>query len=65
MIKEGPLKHAFEKPTDGVIKQKLTTLFVRDGMLVEESIERDFSPCGDYTDSVVTIPIVAVKESQR
>lgn len=65
MIKEGPLKHAFEKPTDGVIRQTLTTLFVRDGMLVEESIERDFSPCGDYIDSVVTTPIIAVKETSQ
>jgi hypothetical protein len=62
MIQDGPLSYRLEDPQVGIIKQKLITLFVRDGMLVEETIERDYADDGDYTDSVTTVPLVAVKE---
>ncbi len=63
MIQDGPLSHRIEDPQVGVIKQKLITLFVRDGMLIEETIERDYADDGDYTDSVTTTPIISVKDT--
>ncbi len=63
MIEDGPLSHRIDDPHIGVIKQKLITLFVRDGMLVEETIERDYTDDGDYTDSVKTVPLIEVKET--
>jgi hypothetical protein len=62
MIKDCPLYHRLEASTDNVIKQKLVTLLVRNGMLVEETIERDYASSGDYTDSIITVPLISVKE---
>jgi hypothetical protein len=62
MIEDGPLLGAVENPKPGIIRQRLTTLFVRDGMLVEETIERTYSDDGDYIDSVVTAPLVSAGE---
>lgn len=63
MIEEGPLKYAIENPPEGVIRQKLVTLFVRDGVLVEETAEREYYPKGDYNDSVTTVPLIYVRGS--
>ena len=62
MIEDGPLRNAFENPKQGVLMQRLTTFFIRDGVLIEETVERTYSKDGDYVDGVVTVPIVTAKE---
>ena len=62
MIKDGPMYHRLEASENGVIKQKLITLFVKDGMLVEETIERDYTSSGDYIDSTITVPLISIKK---
>lgn len=62
MISEGPLTHAFETLRQGVIKQRLITYFVRDGVFIEETVERDFTDDGDYIDSVTTSPLATIKD---
>lgn len=65
MIEDGPLLGAFENPKKGVIRQRLTTLFVRDGILVEETVERNYSDDGDYIDSVTTTPLITAGELSK
>jgi hypothetical protein len=62
MIKDGPLKTATETLRTGTIRQRLSTLYVTDGMLVEETVDRVFSSDGDYIDSVTTTPLPHITE---
>jgi hypothetical protein len=58
--KEGPFYDAFEGSVDGVIKQELITYRIRNGMLVVEKTQRDYSK-EDYQDTVSSTPLVEVK----
>jgi hypothetical protein len=58
--KEGPFYDAFEGSVDGVIKQELITYRIRNGMLVVEKTQRDYSK-DDYQDTVSSMPLVEVK----
>ena len=60
MTKEGPFYDAFEGSVDGVIKQELITYRIRNGMLVVEKTQRDYSK-EDYQDTVSSTPLVEVK----
>jgi hypothetical protein len=62
MTDDGPLTDAFENIREGVIKQKLITLFIRNGSLVEETVERDYTDDGDYIDSITTETLVTKEE---
>ncbi len=55
--REGPLLEAFNKLPDGVIRQELTSYFMRDGQLVKQTVERTYSSDGDYNDSTLVVPL--------
>ena len=58
---DGPLKRAFDLlDSDGVLSRELTTMRIKDGMLVKEVITRKYSS-GDYTDGIQTTPICKVE----
>ena len=54
-MKDGPLLEAFNNIPDGVIRQELTSYFVRDGQLVKQTVERTCSPEGDYNDNTLVV----------
>ena len=58
--KEGPFYDAFEGSVDGVIKQELITYKIKNGMLVVEKTQRNYSK-DDYQDTVSSMPLVEVK----
>jgi hypothetical protein len=57
MNKDGPLLEAFNNLPDGVIRQELTSYFMRDGQLVKQTVERVYSSDGDYNDSTTSVPL--------
>jgi len=59
--KEGPFYAAFQGDTAGVIKQELITYRIRGGVLVKETVCRDYAK-GDYQDSTTVTPLAEVKE---
>ena len=59
--KPGPFYTAFQGDNTGVIKQELVTYRVRDGVLVKETVSRDYSKT-NYQDSISVIPLAEVKE---
>ena len=59
---DGPFVSAFESDTTGVIKQKLITYRIVDGMLRKETTTRQFQADGsDWHDSSTVEPLVEVK----
>jgi len=59
---DGPFVSAFESDTTGVIKQKLITYRVVNGMLRKETTTRQFHDDGsDWHDSSTVEPLVEVK----
>ena len=64
VIEDGPLASAFHRDTKGVIKQEFITYVVKNNLLVKETWVRNFSPCGDYTDSTYYEPLVEVKANE-
>jgi len=59
--KPGPFYAAFQGDDTGVIKQELVTYRIRDGVLVKETVSRDYSK-NNYQDSISVIPLAEVKE---
>ena len=59
--KPGPFYTAFQGDNTGVIKQELVTYRIRDGLLVKETVSRDYSKT-NYQDSISVIPLAEVKE---
>ena len=59
--KQGPFYTAFQGDNTGVIKQELVTYRIRDGILVKETVSRDYSK-NNYQDSISVIPLAEVKE---
>jgi len=57
MDRSGPLIEAFNKLPDGVIRQELTSYYMRDGRLVKETVERVYDSKGDYTDGTHIVPL--------
>tara|TARA_X000001036_G_scaffold416562_1_gene433726 strand:+ start:163 stop:354 length:192 start_codon:yes stop_codon:yes gene_type:complete len=58
---DGPLKRAFDLlDSDGVLSRELTTMRIKNGMLVKEVITRKYSS-GDYTDGIQTTPICKIE----
>ena len=57
MNRDGPLIEAFDKLPEGVIRQELTSYFMRDGQLVKETVERVYDSKGDYTDGTNVVPL--------
>jgi hypothetical protein len=56
----GPFYTAFKGDNTGVIKQELVTYRIRDGVLVKETVSRDYSK-NNYQDSISVIPLAEVK----
>lgn len=59
--RQGPFYAAFQGDTTGVIKQELITYRIRDGILVKETVSRDYSK-SDYQDNTSVTPLVEIKE---
>lgn len=59
--KPGPFYTAFQGDNTGVIKQELVTYRIRDGVLVKETVSRDYSKT-NYQDSISVITLAEVKE---
>ena len=60
--KEGPFYAAFRGDTTGVIKQELVTYKVKDGILIKETVQRDYNNSGeDYIDSSISTPLGEIK----
>jgi len=59
--KQGPFYAAFQGDTAGVIKQELITYRIRDGVLVKETVQRNYSE-DDYTDNFSVTPLAETKE---
>jgi len=57
MNRDGPLLEAFNNLPDGVIRQELTSYFMRDGQLVKQTVERVYGSDGDYNDSTTSVPL--------
>ena len=57
MDRDGPLLQAFNNLPDGVIRQELTSYFMRDGQLVKQTVERVYGSDGDYNDCTLTVPL--------
>lgn len=58
MAKEqGPLLENFDKEFPNIIQQELTTYYVRDGIMVKETVTRKYNG-DDYLDSSSVIPLV-------
>lgn len=58
--KAGPFYDAFEGSVDGVIRQELITYKIKNGVLVIEKTQRDYSG-NDYQDTASSTPLVEVK----
>ena len=59
--KPGPFYAAFQGDNTGVIKQELVTYRIRDGVLLKETVSRDYSKT-NYQDSISVIPLAEVKK---
>lgn len=57
MDKDGPLLQAFDNLPQGIVRQELTSYFMRDGKLIKQTVERIFNSKGDYIDSTSVIPL--------
>ena len=58
---DGPLKRAFDLlDSDGVLSRDLTTMRIKDGMLVKEVVTRKYMN-DDYTDGTSITPICKVE----
>lgn len=55
----GPLLENFDKDFDNCIRQELTTYYIRDGVMIKETVLRNYSGNGDYFDSTSVQPLVA------
>jgi len=58
--REGPFYNSFRGDTTGIIKQELITYRIRDGILVKETVKRDYKG-NDYIDNVSVTPLAEVK----
>jgi len=65
VLEEGPLKSAFERSTEGVVKQEFITYVVKGNQLVKETVIRKFQSKGDYVDSIHYEPLVEVKDEVK
>ena len=57
MDRSGPLFEAFDRLPQGVIRQELTSYYMRDGQLVKETVELVYDSKGYYTDGTVVVPL--------
>ena len=55
---DGPFKNAFDADTDGVIRREIITYRMRNGSMIKEEASRDYSPSGDYHDTINSNPLV-------
>mgnify|MGYP005731035659 CR=1 FL=1 len=54
---DGPLLQNFNSLPEGVIMQELTTYYVRDGIMIKETVERKYTG-DDYMDTTSVQPLV-------
>jgi hypothetical protein len=60
---DGPFTSAFERDTQGIVKQELITYVKKNGMLVKEVTTRQFSKDGtDWHDTSSVQPLVETAE---
>ena len=60
-MKDGPLKDAMNSDHgDNIIRQEFSTIKIVDGVIVKETVSRDFDFYGEYIDSFTSQPIVQI-----
>ena len=61
--KDGPFYAAFQGDTANVIRQELITYKIRDGIMIKETVQREYNKSGlDYTDSSTATPLGELKD---
>ena len=58
MTINGPFKDAFDADNAGVVRRKIITYRIREGMMVKETAVRTYYQDGDYQDSSSSMPLV-------
>lgn len=53
----GPLLENFNQLPEGVIMQELTTYYIRDGIMIKETVQRSYAG-DDYLDTTSVHPLV-------
>jgi hypothetical protein len=54
---DGPLKSALDRlDSQGVIMRELVTYKMKNGLIVRETVRREYNVDGDYTDHSITTP---------
>jgi len=54
---DGPFKNAFDADTVGVVRREIVTYRFKNGVMVRETVVRDYYKSGDYHDTVNTMPL--------
>jgi len=54
----GPLMENFEKDFPNIIQQELTTFYMRDNIMVKETVTRKYNGNNDYVDTTSVSPLV-------
>jgi len=57
MNRDGPLLDHFNNIPDGVIRQELTSYYMRDDRFIKHTVERTYNGDGDYNDSTIVVPL--------
>ena len=61
-MKDGPLKDAVTQDHgDNIIRQEFSTIKIVDGVIVKETVTRDYDFYGDYHDSHISQPLVQIQ----
>jgi len=61
-LKDGPLKDAMNSDHgDNIIRQEFSTIKIVDGVIVKETVTRDYDFYGDYHDSHISQPLVQIQ----
>ena len=61
-MKDGPLKDAVTQyHGDNIIRQEFSTIKIVDGVIVKETVTRDYDFYGDYHDAHISQPLVQIQ----
>ena len=61
-MKDGPLKDAMNSDHgDNIIRQEFSTIKIVDGVIVKETVTRDYDFYGDYHDAHISQPLVQIQ----
>ena len=61
-MKDGPLKVAVTQDHgDNIIRQEFSTIKIVDGVIVKETVTRDYDFYGDHHDAHISQPLVQIQ----